>query len=169
MFILNHEKATILLSLPHILIPEKVSSVAISEGFKIKSEFHLTIISFQNGKKLVQAGVDFQKVVELAESFTWDVAFLPEYFILERTIGEFVLHGKVQTPKHTRRSIVQSLQVSDMGNFFEKLSEMTGIHFETPIPHVTLFSWSDYEPEIMSGLSLNSQADFNKYYIGSIL
>ena len=112
---------------------------------------------------MIQQGVDFEKVVSLAEHYFWHMEFLPEYFVLERTIKAFIVNGKVETPEHTRRSIIQSVSIPDLELFFTQLSTIAGTSFELPVPHVTLFSWSDYEPEIMKGLSLNSKADFEKY------
>jgi hypothetical protein len=160
------EKATLLLRIPEIAINRKVVEFAEKNGFIMKPEFHLTIISFQNGKKLIQGGVNaeqFDEIQRLAESVDWHIEYLPEYFILERTIPEFILGGVVKTPRHTRRSIIQIVRAPDLHKFFEILTDISGIDFDKPIEHVTLFSWSDYEPEMNSGIAVNSQADFDKY------
>lgn len=163
----NPEKATLLLDLAEITIPYNVINYAEKNGYIIKNSFHLTVLSFQNGKKLLELNNKnlLDSIVSLTESFDWSILFLPEYFVLERTIPEFVLNGYVQTPRHTRRSIIQKVSVPAYDNFFKKVSEISGITFETPIAHVTLFSWSDYEPEMGSGIALNSQADFEKYRV----
>jgi hypothetical protein len=163
-FIWNPHKATLLMPVTIEPIPEAVLARAKKEGLVKKSECHLTILSFQNGKKLLQQDrVSLEEIFALATSFDWSYSPLPQYALLERTIPEFVLNGQVQTPRHTRRSIVQFLDVPSLTMFMQMLSVKTGISFDTPLPHVTLFTWSDYEPEMESGIALNSEADFKKY------
>lgn len=166
-FTWNPEKGTLLLAIPEIAIPYKVIEYAERNNYQIKENLHLTILSFQNGKKLIQLGnnILLESILPLTESFDWEVSFLPEYFILERTVPEFKLNDQIQTPQHTRRSIIQKVSVPAYNTFFKKLSEISGIEFEIPVAHVTLFSWSDYEPERGSGIALNSQADFEKYRV----
>jgi hypothetical protein len=165
---INQEKATILIPVSEIAIPKSVVEYAEEHGYILKSEFHITLISFQNGKKILKAmhdrgGFLFDDVVKLANAFHFGVVFESEYFLLERTIPSFILHGQVQTPEHTRRSIIQKISVPDMNLFFGKLEKLTGVQFENPIEHITLFTWSDYEPESRNGIALNSQVDFDKY------
>ncbi len=167
-FTINQEKATILIPIPEIAIPRTVVGYAQNNGYHMKPEFHVTLVSFQNGKKILRSiqenpGSSFDDVVKLAESFNWGIVFNTEYFVLERTIQEFVLHGQVQTPQHTRRSIIQKISIPDMASFLGELEKLTGIRFDDPVEHITLFSWSDYEPEMMSGIALNSETDFEKY------
>lgn len=167
-FTITPEKATILIPVPEIAIPRTVVEYAENNGYHIKPEFHVTLVSFQNGKKILRAltenpDIAFGDIVKLAESFQWGIIFNTEYFVLERTIQEFVLHGHVQTPEHTRRSIIQKVSIPDMASFFNELEKITGIQFDNPVEHITLYSWSDYEPELFSGIALNSEADFEKY------
>ncbi len=173
-FVITPEKATILIPIPEIAIPRKVVEYAENNFYHMKSEFHVTLLSFQNGKKILKAlqenpNISFDGIVKLAESFQWGIIFNTEYFVLERMIQEFVLHGHVQTPQHTRRSIIQKVSIPDMASFFNELEKMTGIQFDNPVEHITLFSWSDYEPEAMSGIALNSETDFEKYKKESIV
>ena len=167
-FTITPEKATILIPVPEIAIPRTVVEYAQNNGYYMKPEFHVTLLSFQNGKKILKSiqenqNISFDTIVKLAESFKWGIIFNAEYFLLERTIQEFVLHSQVQTPQHTRRSIIQKVSIPDMSSFFNELEKMTGIQFDNPVEHITLYSWSDYEPELMSGIALNSETDFEKY------
>lgn len=163
-FTWNPEKATLLLSVPRPETDPNVAQYAHDHGYVEKPETHLTLLSFQNGKKIIQARQgNTEEIFDLAKSYAWTFEYVPEYFVLERTIKEFVLNGQIQTPTHTRRSLIQKMVVPDMADFFAKVSEIIGVPFETPITHVTLFSWSDYEPEMTSGIAVNSEADFNAY------
>lgn len=162
----NPEKATLILPITKPEIESRIVEYAHDHGYFEKPEFHITIISFQNGKKIIQAcqGININQIVDLANTFSWEVELVPEYYVLERTIKEFVLHGKIQTPAHTRRSIIQKVLLPDIVPFFKELDRLTGQMIEVPPMHVTLFSWSDYEPEQLSGIALNSQADFESYF-----
>jgi hypothetical protein len=165
-FIFNKEKATIIIPITEVAIPRSVVEYAEQNDFKLKQEFHLTLLSFQNGKKILAAMQNqftFDDIVQLAESFKFGVIFNAEYFVLERTIPDFILHGQIQTPKHTRRSIIQKVSVPDFALFFHELKNLTGVSFSNPVEHVTLFTWSDYEPEALNGIALNSEEDFEKY------
>lgn len=131
--------------IPEIAIPRTIVEYAQNNGYHIKSEFHVTLISFQNGKKINRAiyenqNVVFDDVIKLAESFQWGIIFNAEYFVLERTIPEFVLHGQVQTPRHIRRSIIQKVSIPEMVSFFNELEKITGVQFENPVEHITLYS-----------------------------
>lgn len=149
-------------------IPEHVSSYASEYGFALKPEFHITLLSFQNGKKLKQTELSFDQVTSLIDAYSWDFSFLPEYYVLERTIPAFVLGGVVETPEHTRRSIIQRLQIPDFQDLFDKLSQMAGVHLDIPFAHITLYSWSDFPPEMNQGIAVNSEEDFKRLVKGSI-
>ncbi len=162
------EKATILIPIPEIAIPRTVVEYAEKNGYHMKPEFHVTLLSFQNGKKILRSmqenpNISFDAIVKLAESFQWGIIFNTEYVALERTVPQFVLQGQVQTPEHIRRSIIQKVSIPDMSAFFNELEKMTGVQFDRPVEHITLYSWSDYETEMNSGIALNSEADFEKY------
>jgi hypothetical protein len=160
----NPQNATLLLSVPQPTIDPRVILYAQEHGYKQKLETHITLISFQNAKKILEVlQQHVEKAFELAQSYEWKFEYTADYSVLERTINAFVLNGQVQTPAHIRRSIIQSVKAPDMVDFFAKLSVMVGSQLPIPISHVTLFSWSDYEPEMLSGIAVNSEEDFRKY------
>lgn len=170
------EKATMMLIIPEILMDARLISYAAEKGFAPKTELHSTLLSFQNGKKILQAlagrddrGALLERIKFLSEQYSWAIEYLPEYFILERTIEEFVLNGQVQTPRHTRRTIIQKTVMPDHADFLMRISELLGVTFSVPFSHVTLFAWSDLQSEMMSGIGLNSQEDFEKYYKNIVL
>lgn len=159
------QKATLLLEVPEIHMDPRLVSYARENGFIPKPELHVTVLSFQNGKKILQAGGSaIGRIPEIAGEYEWGTSCLPGYFVLERTIGEFVLNGRVETPAHTRRTVIQRVSVPDLAPFLERVSGMTGVAFADPFPHITLFSWSDYGPEMTTGIGLNSEDDFTRYF-----
>ncbi len=162
------DKASLTLTIPEIRIDSRLVSYATNHGYEPKPELHVTLLSFQNGKKILQAvhhnsGM-LDEIFGLAQTLHWPVEYLPEYYVLERTIPEFSLNGKIQTPQHTRRTIIQKIVAPSIVHFMNKVSVLTGVSFADPFPHITLFSWSDYAPEMTSGIGLNSEEDFKKYF-----
>lgn len=168
----NDEKMTLLLKVSEFTPESTIAQHAENNGFVIKREFHATIISFQNGKKIrgaIESGnCTYQEIVNLAESFSWTYEYIRKWYVLQRKIPLFLLRGQVQTPAHTRRSVIQVINLPNLIPFFEELSSLTGIEFEIPFPHVTLYTWTDYEPESGSGIALNSTEDFERYLIDTI-
>jgi hypothetical protein len=171
----NREKATLILPLGNLPISERLIAYATENNYATKPEFHLTLLSFQNGKKILQMVDPLKKdqvldrVLSIANDYSWSFELVPEYIVLERSIKEYAVNGKVETPGHTRRSIIQRMTVPDLSPFFARLSEELGIAFEIPFPHVTLFSWSDFAPEMNSGIAVNSLEDLDRLAIGQVV
>lgn len=163
----NPDKATLLLSITKPEIDPAIVSYAHKNGFVLKSEFHITLISFQNGKKILSLPENYilrDDILKLAETYTWNFEYIPEYLSLQRSLPEFSFSGVVQTPAHIRKSIIQKVLLPDIDDFFIKLRLLTKTSFSAPVPHITLFSWSDYLPEMNSGIGINSSDDLQKYF-----
>lgn len=165
----NPEKATLLLAVPRPSVPERVSAWAIGHGFLEKDETHVTLLSFQNGKRVLRGlhgATDRQErldaIFAAAETLGWQVDGLPDYLELERALPAYVTDGVVQVPDHVRRSIIQVVTLPDLEPFIAGVSAIIGEQIETPLPHVTLFTWSDYAPESRSGIAVNSRADLDR-------
>lgn len=168
-FKINKEKSTILLNIPEPLIPENIYQYVQNKSYSKKPEFHITLISFQNGKKLLDEygpySEKFDQIVEYINQLTWEYRLVPEYYEIEKLYNKSnqKKSGYTHTPEHIRRSIIQKVLLSDMAVFYDKLSELTGIIFEKPFCHVTLYSWSDC-PEMMNqGIGINSEEDLEVY------
>ena len=165
----NLEKCTLLLSVPKPEMDSRLVSYAAENGYAEKAEFHVSIISFQNGKKIVskfgQGEELFEKIRKLADEFSWNIEYGNEYFEIEKFYdqGELEKSGYENVPEQTRRTIVQKVSMPDIADFYSKLSTITGIEFEIPFSHLTLFSWCDYEPMKLQGIGLYSKSDFEKY------
>lgn len=171
----NPEKCTLLLGVEKPEIPEVVLMYANKNGFIQKSEFHLSIISFQNGKKIIlKFGQDeqlFEKIKNLAHKYPWSVEYGNKYFEIEKYYNQVELEksGYENIPEQTRQTIVQKVFMLDLADFYTKLSDMTGIGFDVPFPHLTLFARCDYEPMVLQGIGLYSESDFEKYNKGEIV
>ncbi len=159
----------LLLAAPRPEILPSVAAYAQEHSMVEKPEFHISIIGHANGKKITDAwgGNDeiIQRIRDAADDFSWHVEYLSEYSLLEKFYDqeEMKKSGYENIPEHTRRTIIQAVRVADMVPFYEKLSEITGIAFDVPSTHITLFSWSDYAPMMTAGIGLYSHDDLLKY------
>ena len=162
-------RITLLLRINKSEIAPKISAYATDHGYAIKPEFHASIIGLQSGKKIIQTHGDnleiLQKVKSLADSFSWDVIYSQEYFVIEKYYNEEELEksGYKNIPPHLRKTIIQKITIPCLGDFYQNLSQITGLEFEIPFPHITLFAWSDYSPMMTQGIGLYSENDFEKY------
>jgi hypothetical protein len=167
--VVNPEKATLLMHTEKPVIDPEIVLFADKNGYTEKPEFHLSIISFQNGKKIIDNYKNdpeiIQKIQLLVDSFNWDISLSSEYFLIEKYYDEIELEksGYKNVPNHTRRTIIQKANITDIVSFYEKLSKLTNIVFEVPFSHLTLFCWSDYLPMMTQGIGLYSENDFKKY------
>ena len=158
---------------PSFVVDPKITSFAQEQGFAPKDKFHLSVISFANQKKLMGLNDPdlYAKVEKLSSQYTWSYSLDPEYFVIQKYYDQVELEksGYKDTPEHWRKTIVQKAMLPDMVDFYKKLSDLTGIKFDTPFSHLTLFSWSNYEPLMKQGIGLTSESDFEKYKQQQIL
>ena len=169
------EKATLLLPIPHVLMERRIMDFAAGQGFMPKAELHITLISFQNGKKILQALAGrpdreegLADVFSRAKAHEWTFEYVPEYFVLERSLPEYRVDGEVKTSAHVRQAIIQPVKLPDLENFYHELSDIVGFRIEAPFAHVTLFSWSDLPAEMQNGIAVNSKEDFERLVKGKV-
>ena len=158
-------------------IPDRIREAAKKQNLVEKSEFHISTLVTSNARKVraVISQNDLsenlkEKVASLFTSFSWEYSLMNEYFLQENfyTKEELKESGHPELPEHTRRTIVQKVNIPDMSLFYEGLSDMLKTSFDLPIAHITLFSWSDYNPLMMRGIGVSSEEDFRKYSKGKL-
>lgn len=168
------ETANALVEVAKPQIPESISKYAQEHGLLVKPEFHISAIAARNGKIISEkiTGMqpeDAQKFVGQLESlfkkYSWEYFLADEYYLLEKfySQAELARSGYVGLPEHTRSSLIQKAVVPDMRDFYEELRKLTGISFDLPSTHLSLFSGSDYAPMAAQGIGIYSEADFEEY------
>ncbi len=155
-------------------IPNHISKIAEENNLLLKEDdtFHISIVVSVNAKKLHEAVFRqenpekvIDKIKELFEKLSWAYTPVSEYYLHENTYTKQNLIDTAEedlTP-HTRRTIVQRVDISDLEVFYTKLNEMLGISLPLPIPHITLFSWSDYDAKMLYGIGICSEEEFKAY------
>jgi hypothetical protein len=161
-----------LLSITKPIIPDSIEEKAKELNLKEKPELHISVIAYKNGRilsKFLESSPNAEEIRrEIKDMFlneTWKYELLPEYFLMEKhyTKEELEKTGHKNTPEHTRSTLIQKINMESLKDYYSKLSELTGINFEIPPAHVTLFSGSDYQPMENNGLGIYSEKDFDTY------
>ena len=161
------------LSLEKPAIPDFVRQMAVKNGLNEKSEVHISVVVTRNAVQMwAAAGADRTSSIEtLFNSYSWEYALADEYFLHERrySLQDLSENGYVaDIPEHTRRTIVQKVVLPDLSAFYGKVNTMLDISLPVPVPHITLFTWSDYEPFKMRGIGINSAEEFARFTVRRI-
>ena len=154
-------------------IPANILQKAAEFNLKEKPEFHLSVIASKNGKIIsdylatLNAPEDVRN--QIKNEFlnaTWEYELLPEYFLMEKYYDQAELDksGYKDMPMHSRFTLIQNAKMDGLKKYYEKISKITGINFEQPLAHVTLYSGSDYQPMETRGIGIYSEQDFKKYF-----
>lgn len=152
-------------------IPVSIQEQARKLGLKEKNEYHISIFVSANAKIVRDAAMKkfgsgaYDKLSRLTESFSWDYNFKNEYYLHEHQYSsdELVRNGYKDLTEHTRRTIVQCVDISDLPQIYQKAEELFDIKLPRPVPHVTLFYWSSYND--YPGIGINSKEEFDKFTV----
>lgn len=151
-------------------IPQRITDETTKRGYLPKPETHISVVVTSNSvqlKAVVEASENphamRDSIKALYESYTWEYELRDTYLLQER-----VYKQTSDRPEHTRRSIIQLVTLPDLELFYTKLMELAGVTLTLPVPHITLFAWSDYEPMMVQGIGLSSKEQFNSYSRGEI-
>ncbi len=158
-------------------IPDRIRRVADERGLTEKYETHISVVVTRNARKLrevISKSGDPEKLKEEIKSlfvgFSWEFSLTDEYFLQEKFYSQKELQedGHLDLPEHTRRTIIQKVELPDIKIFYKKLSDLLNVPMGVPVPHVTLFSWSDHTPLMMRGIGISSEDDFENYSRGKL-
>src|SRR3989344_5838389 len=152
--------------------PEDIANVrafAEKKGLLEKDEIHLTVIGSDTAEAIMaslkQLSPDKQaetlsKIKALADGINWKFNLDPEFYYIKKEYNDPDPNNPAQTIPETRESIVQTVKTENLAEFYGQLKKITGLEFETPLPHVTLFTTSTREDKKKRGIGIYSQKDF---------
>ncbi len=173
----DHFDCTLMLSLPVQEIPLPVTHEADRRGFALKREFHISVTVSENARK-VRLAVDelgqreetLQNLETLAHTYSWEYAHTGDYSVHEESYSKqrLLSTGKVGARPHMRRAIVERVMLPDLARYYAALSALLGVAFTVPIPHVSLYTWSDAEEFASRGVGISSAADFEQTMIARL-
>ena len=166
------EKLYFLLPVDKPGIPERVRSEATKEGLFGKFECHISVV-VEKSAVSIRAGILKNKnpekakeeIISLFESLAWEYDLTDTFSLQEKSYNRKELdeRGLEDEPEHIRRSIVQVVKMPDIGLFYKKISEILNIELSTPIAHITIFAYSDYEAKKTRGIGISSKEDFEMF------
>jgi len=156
---------------------EKISElkdIIIKHNLIVKPEHHITLIGYDTGDLIQEkekSNADVWNTIKLrAESHNWKPILTDTFRLIEQDFPEEEKKG-VKIPSHKRRTLIQDISLEEFPEFYQELQKIIDTDIlKVPFPHVTIASWSDYEPYMTRGIGLYSRNDVETYttQIGSI-
>lgn len=172
------ENCFLLLPVQKPEIPSRIRKEAEQRGMVEKGEFHISVVVSKNAAKIKEvvsnsSDADNLKknIATLFESLSWEYSFMDEYYLQENfySQSELAVRGyPLDTVEHTRRIIVQKVSLPDLSTFYKQLSHVLEDELPIPVPHITLFSWSDNPSFMTRGIGVSSEEDFRTYSRGML-
>ena len=168
----SEENCNALLAISRPEIPERILQEASAHGLQEKPEFHISVIASRNGRAITNFLSHAEGAERMREQIRddfiqtqWKYELLDAYYLLEKFYNaeELKKSGYIDIPEHTRYTLIQEVRLDELEGYYERLARLTGISFEKPFSHTTLFSGSDYEPMKTRGIGVYSQKDLDTY------
>lgn len=137
-----------------------------------KDEHHVSILVSANARavndaiaKADDAHAVGEEIRNLTHALSWDYDLTSEYYLHEHlyTKEELQERGYTDLTEHTRRAIVQCVDLPDIEAFYTAIEGLLGISLFRPVPHITLYRWSDYGD--YSGIGINSKQEFEAFTV----
>lgn len=127
----NSESGSLLLDIPLnvITIPKWLRDHANKDGYKTKDEYHVTIIGLDLAQ-IIQSADKESLVDSLIRNTRWTVEILNRYIELAKD-DDNGIH---------RQSIICTVDVPQMANFYKELDKILELETKMPPAHVTLYT-----------------------------
>jgi hypothetical protein len=125
----------------------------------LKTEFHITIIGSQLGRKLlVRLGtVEYQaRLTQIAKTIDWDWTFQSKFYHLVKPKTVTLPDGSTEILE--AQSIIQMATVAGINDFYAEISMLVSERLLPPPTHVTLYVYGDIQ-----GIGIASQDDMMRY------
>lgn len=134
---------------------DAIKKISNDKKINMKEEFHITIVGFSIGEKLISMNIDFDKVKSIALKYDWNYILKDSFFYIEKDIiDEYDLSEK-------RRSVIQVVDVPCLELFYRDLNNQFDFKFITPFPHITLCTDSTNYKNKQMGIGIYSKNEFD--------
>lgn len=167
---LNSERATLLLDIASEDIDvSELAELAVKYGYEQKDEYHVTLLGFAKGREikafLNSLGQEErarmgQEIENLVNQIEWKIKILPDQHLISREKEVEYPYGSKQMVDEYRSSIVQMVEIAGAEDFYTKLSELTGLQFDPPPTHITIFAKSSIPAYMKAGIGIDSAEQF---------
>ena len=165
----NAEKGIIISVNNDLLDTSRMREIAKSMNLNEKEKNHLTIIGSDTaeaitaslaGKSSDEREIILAQIKALVQSINWKFTFRPEFYYIKKEYNDPDPNDQTKTIPETRESMIQMAETDNLKEFYLRLEEITGLKFEIPIPHITLFTNSTREDKRLRGIGIYSENDF---------
>lgn len=163
------EKFYLLLPVEKPEIPKHIAEIAKENKLNEKPDYHISVVVEKSAaiirREIAKSSYPeriAQEVVDLFKGYAWEYTLSDKYSLQEKFYDKEsrIAAGLEEEPEHMRRSIIQIVEMPDIEHFYRKLSEILEIELDVPIPHITIFAWSDYALKSTRGIGISSKQDF---------
>jgi len=129
-----------------------------------KNEYHITIIWTRTWEKIqeilnslseIERKSRISELKILIDSFESNIELLDEFYYIEK-------HYEDKNPLETRKSIIQMIDIENIGEFYDKLSQLFEHKFLVPLWHITLYTTSDNPENTLRWIWIYSQTQFQQ-------
>lgn len=160
-------------------IPKRIVAEAEQRGLFEKPECHISLVVEKSAMHIIDALKQMQiqnqeqvknEIIDLFNQLDFTYELTDVYSLQEKTYSREELNerGLQDEPVHTRRSIIQMVNMPDIEIFFNKVSQLLNTNIDMPLSHITIFAWSDYDKKKNRGIGISSQKDFDTFHKGFI-
>jgi len=160
---------------PRLIYADKIREWAETQGFKPKHEFHVTIVGYKNGKNLKILLSDLSPeerkerlaaIRRLIEETDWTLDGHPKLYHVTKEY-EFESKYTGEKQKEVRESIVQTMALRHLNEFYQELSRIVDPDqpgdpnlFPPQFPHLTLFTKGTDPNRARRGIGIDTEDDF---------
>jgi AraC-like DNA-binding protein len=165
----DNEKKTLLLDINRDALDlRNISEIAQQNGFTEKSEFHITVIGFKNGRAVNDALVKMsglektnklKEIDTLISSIDWRFILLSERFHISKDYPVYEAGQISLKPAEHRESYIQMVSMPGMTVFYEKINTALGTTLEVPPAHTTLYTNGSDKEKSKMGIGINTMAE----------
>lgn len=143
---------------------ETTRAFARAHGLSEKEDFHLTVIGRRTGEEIVrflqtlhpeERETRLARFHELSASYHPEIAWGREYYSIRRDYT-----APDDAVPDIRESVIELAEISGLEEFYRELFEIIPIPFDTPFPHITLYTTSTHPDKRLRGIGIYSEEDF---------
>lgn len=145
---------------------EATRAFAWAHGLSEKEEFHLTVIGRRTGEEISELlksldpeehDARLARFQELCISYHPEITWGREYYFIKK---DFTAPG--HTVRDIRESVIELVEIGGLDEFYRELFEIIPIPFDTPFPHVTLYTASTRADKNLRGIGIYSEKEFRE-------
>ncbi len=168
----NTEKCTVLLDVDARLIyTDTLKVFAEQNGYSPKNEFHVTIIGYGQGKRIIEAFAPlseaerssrYDDIARLIKRTDWTIDSKQQLWHARKEY-DYNDHVTNERVHETRETILQPLTLR-LDEFYKSLSGIVGTEITSQFPHITLYTKGTDPVRSRVGIGINSEQEFQSLH-----